>query len=168
MRRKTLLGRLRPDLVVKDIRGNIGTRLRKLEEGMYDGVMLSEAGIMRLGINRRFVHRFDPQTFYPAPGQGVIALETRTRDAASRSLCAQTGDDNQRIKSEAEFALLRAVGFDCRAPIGAITILDGSVLTMKGFIVKLPGGNFVERQAQGSSSDPAGVGSHLATLFLSA
>jgi hydroxymethylbilane synthase len=168
MRRKVLLGRIRPDLVITDIRGNIDTRLRKLDEGQFEGIMLSEAGLIRLRLEDRISHRLDPKTFYPAPGQGVITLETRADDDVSHTLCMQTGDEDQRCKSEAEFALLRAVGFDCRAPLGVFTILDGNTVTMKGFIVKSAGGEFIERTVTGPATDPLQAGTDLGRAFLAA
>jgi hydroxymethylbilane synthase len=168
LRRKVLLGRIRPDLVITDIRGNIDTRLRKLDEGQYEGIMLSEAGLIRLKLDDRISHRFDPKTFYPAPGQGVITLETRADDDVSHALCMQTGDEDQRYKSEAEFALLHAVGFDCRAPLGVHTVLNGGTLMMKGFIVKSVGGEFIEKAESGPSPDSATVGMRLGKRFLEA
>ena len=168
MRRKVLLGRIRPDLVITDIRGNIDTRLRKLDDGQFEGIMLSEAGLIRLKLGDRISHRFNPEKFYPAPGQGVITLETRADDNAAHALCLQAGDEDQRIKSEAEFALLRAVGFDCRAPLGVHTVLSGSTLTMKGFIVKSAGGEFTERAVTGPAAEPSRAGTDLGMAFLAA
>jgi hydroxymethylbilane synthase len=167
-RRRTLLSRLRGDLRMADIRGNIDTRLVKLDRGEYDAIMLSEAGVIRLGLTRRELIGFDPATFYPAPGQGVITLEVRDDDPGLRDLCKEAGDRTQWAISNAELGLLRTVGFDCRTPLGVHSVLDGNDIVMRGFFMKPDGGRFVEREARGPFSDPEPVGAGLGRTFLDA
>jgi hydroxymethylbilane synthase len=166
MRRKALLLRLRPDLVIADIRGNLDTRLAKVERGDYDGIMLSEAGLIRLGLDDRIAVRFDPSTFFPAPGQGVITLETRRTDGELRELCAIAGDTRQQSISTAELALLSTVGFDCRTPLGVYTMINGAALHMSGFFVDPADGAFREGRCGGPISDPAAVGRSMGELLL--
>ncbi|MBN1577531.1 MAG: hydroxymethylbilane synthase [Chitinispirillaceae bacterium] len=166
MRRKALLLRLRPDLRIAEIRGNIDTRLAKVERGDYDGIMLSEAGLIRLGLDDRIAVRFDPATFYPAPGQGVITLEVREDDGEIRELCAEAGDPPQLPVSTAELSLLEAVGFDCRTPLGIHTVVDASRILMRGFFVDPRDGRFREGRTEGPLSDPVPVGTAMAALLL--
>ena len=168
MRRRALLLRLRPDLLITEIRGNIDTRLLKLEQGHYDGIMLSEAGLLRLGLEKFIAARFSPHVFYPAPGQGVITLQTRAADKFSHALCVLAGDEEQRIKSHAELGLLRTIGFDCRSPLGVYTEFGMNKVCMKGFIEKCPPGTFSERSSTGPSSNPGSVGVNLGNEFLDA
>ncbi len=168
MRRRALLTRLRPDLDIRDIRGNVETRLAKLDSGLYHGVLLSKAGLIRLNLDHRVSHEFDPAVFYPAPGQGVIALEIRSGDRRSQAACEAAGDPDQRTRSLADLGLLRAVGFDCRAPLGVHTTLAGNDILMRGFIVTTSGNAFVEREMRGSADDPSSVGARLGAMFLSA
>lgn len=163
MRRIALLSRLRPDLRCTGIRGNIDTRLAKLDRGECDGIVLSEAGLIRLGLQNRIAQRFDPRFFFPAPGQGVIALEVRQVD---QGRYGAAGDTDQRVISLAEFSLLQCLGFDCRTPMGVHTQLSNEVLRMSGFYIH-PGSNvFIERSASGPAHDPAALGRTMGVLLL--
>jgi hydroxymethylbilane synthase len=163
MRRIALLSRLRPDLRFAGIRGNIDTRLSKLDRGECDGIVLSEAGLIRLGLQDRIAQRFDPRSFFPAPGQGVIALELRQED---RRRYEAAGDADQRVISLAELSLLERLGFDCRTPMGVHTQLSNEVLCMSGFYIH-PGSNvFIERSASGPAHDPAALGRVMGDLLL--
>jgi hydroxymethylbilane synthase len=166
MRRQVLLQRLRPDLSVAALRGNIDTRLAKVESGSYDGIMLSEAGLIRLGLEQRISERFDPDTFYPAPGQGVITLETREDDAEMVAVARAAGDQSQYALSVAELSLLTTIGFDCRTPLGVHTVGENGIVTMRGFFVDESSGQFIEQTAQGPERDPAAVGKMMADLLL--
>ncbi len=158
MRRRILLSRLRPDLNLVDIRGNIDTRIAKLDKGMYDGIVLAEAGIIRLGLEKRMAQRFDPQTFFPAPGQGVITLEVRQQDTDVRQLCLAAGDKDQHIISTAEISALGCLGFDCRTPLGIYTQLANGILSMSGFYINSRTGDFIEQHTTGPASAPQTIG----------
>jgi hydroxymethylbilane synthase len=163
MRRVALLSRLRPDLRFAPIRGNIDTRLAKLDRGECDGIVLSEAGLIRLGLEARIAERFDPCSFFPAPGQGVIALELRQED---RVRYEAAGDALQRAVSLAELSLLEHLGFDCRTPMGVHTQLSNEVLHMSGFYIH-PGSNaYIGRSAHGPAHDPASLGRAMGDLLL--
>lgn len=166
MRRRALLSRLRPDFQFSDIRGNIDTRLSKLKKGLYDGIVLSEAGLIRLGLQDKISWRFDPSTFYPAPGQGVIALETRKSDNRVRDLCLKAGDGLQRIISLAELSALTSLGFDCRTPFGMFTNISGDMLEMKGFYVDPLTDQFVEKSVSGPMSASVDLGKELSNKLL--
>jgi len=167
MRRKALLARIRPDLVTAEIRGNIDTRLAKVDSGEYDAIMLSEAGLIRLGLTDRISVRFDPSSFYPAPGQGVITIETRCNDVTSQTVAQQAGDASQELISTAELTLLTTVGFDCRTPLGVHTTTTKSTIAMCGFFITPDTGEFREGSITGSTDDPVGAGKALAKLLFS-
>ena len=166
MRRRALLSRLRPDLKFSDIRGNIDTRLSKLDKGLYDAIVLSEAGLIRLGLEEKISCRFDPSIFYPAPGQGVIALETRKSDKRVRDLCLKAGDDLQRIISLAELSALTSLGFDCRTPFGVYSNISGDLLNMRGFYVNPLTNNFIEKSVSGPISSSVELGEKMGNKFL--
>lgn len=123
-RRVALLKILRPDIQTVGVRGNVLTRIAKLDDGQFDGLVLSEAGLIRLDLQDRVSHRFSPYDFCPAPGQGVIVLESRKNDAYIQYLCGSINDKEQELRSTAELVFLEKVGFDCRAPLG-IHIIPG-------------------------------------------
>ncbi len=166
IRRRTLLSRLRSDFHFSDIRGNIDTRLSKLENGLYDAIVLSEAGLIRLGLQEKISWRFDPSVFFPAPGQGVIAIETRKSDNKVRDLCLKAGDDLQRIVSLAELSALTSLGFDCRTPFGMFSKISGDMLEMKGFYVNPLTNQFVEKCVSGPISAPVDLGYKLSNQLL--
>jgi len=134
MRRKALLKKIRPDIKTADIRGNVLTRISKLNEDAFDGLVLSEAGLIRLHLEHLISHRFNPHLFCPAPGQGVIALESRKDNPDILKICRSINDRNQEIKSTTELAFLEKVGFDCRAPLGLHAILEKGKLSMIAFM----------------------------------
>lgn len=166
IRRKELLQRMRPDLQITPIRGNVDTRIAKVDRREYDGVLLSEAGLIRLGIAKRVSERFDPEIFYPAPGQGVITIETRSDDDELREICSIIGDPQQRMISRAELALLGTIGFDCKTPLGVYSRIDGGMLIMKGFYVDETTGTFRECRTDGATGDGITVGKELALQLL--
>jgi hydroxymethylbilane synthase len=166
MRRRVLLKRMRNDLEYIDIRGNVDTRIARLDEGVYAGIVLSEAGLLRLGLDGRVAERFDPEHFIPAPGQGVIAVETRAGDEFLSRLCQNTFDKEQFLVSSAEFLVLEKIGFDCRMPFGMLSRIDNGILTMKAFYENPQNGRFVHETVTGSSSKPAETGLQLVERLL--
>jgi hydroxymethylbilane synthase len=166
MRRRALLTRMRNDLEYVDIRGNIDTRIARLDQGVYAGIILSEAGVIRLGLTDRISERFIPEQFIPAPGQGVIAVETRTGDDDLFRLCQDTFDKQQFLVSSAEFLVLESLGFDCRMPFGLYSQVDKDQLIMKAFYVIPETGRYIEETVKGSLSQPVTTGKSLAERLL--
>jgi len=166
MRRRALLKRMRSDLEYVDIRGNIDTRISRMEQGACAGILLSEAGLIRLGLSGKISERFDPERFLPAPGQGVIAIQTRIEDTELSHLCRNAGDEEQFVVSSAEFAALECLGFDCRMPFGLLSRLCGDQITMKAFYEIPQKSLFVEESVTGNKSDAVKTGKHLAALLL--
>ncbi|HEX2955862.1 MAG TPA: hydroxymethylbilane synthase [Chitinispirillaceae bacterium] len=166
MRRRALLKRMRNDLKYIDIRGNIDTRISRVDEGVYAGIVLSEAGVIRLGLTDKISERFNPELFIPAPGQGVIAVETRAEDIELSRLCREACDEEQYLISSAEFSVLESLGFDCRMPFGMHSRVDSEILTMKAFYENQENGSFVEEMIAGSSARPLETGKQLADQLL--
>lgn len=117
MRRKAILKYLRPDVRTQDIRGNIGTRVAKLHDGL-DAILLSDVSLIRLGLTRHPHQVLPANQFIPAPGQGVITLEARNGDHPHIRICRQISHPVQFVLSNAQLAFLKAVGFDCQTPLG--------------------------------------------------
>jgi hydroxymethylbilane synthase len=129
-RRGAQLLALRPDLRIEGIRGNVDTRLRKVDDGEYDGVALAVAGLDRLGLLSRATQVFEVTEVVPAPGQGAIALECRADDTETKALLAAIDDDATRAATDAERAFLNVLGAGCRLPVGAHATLTGDVLKL--------------------------------------
>ncbi len=145
LRRKALLKKLRPDIQTVDIRGNILTRIAKLEENTIDGLILSEAGLIRLNLQHLIAYRFSLDQFCPAPGQGVIALETRKDHPFVHEICQGINDQNQMIQSTTELAFLEKIQFDCQAPMGLhVMVEDHETLNAIGFLSNAKMDRFLE------------------------
>ena len=129
-RRTAFLLARRPDLRVRPLHGNVDTRLRRLDAGQADALVLACAGLDRLERGDRIVQRVDPEWMPPAPGQGAVALQIRRDDGRMAALAASLDDRQTRVAVEAERELLRAAGGGCRAPVGAYGEVFGSVLSL--------------------------------------
>jgi hydroxymethylbilane synthase len=166
-RRIGQLRELRPDLDVQSIRGNIDTRLRRLDEGAYHAIVLAAAGLSRLGLTDRVTTYFDPSTFVPAVGQGALALETRADDAGLRELLAVLEDAPSRSALEAERAFLATVGGGCSAPVGAHAVVDEGEMSLVGYIGSVDGGA-LRHSLVADVRDPREGGRRLAEALLAA
>ncbi|BDI28824.1 porphobilinogen deaminase [Capsulimonas corticalis] len=129
VRRRALFSSRRPDLRFLEIRGNIDTRLKKLEDGGYDAICLAAAGLKRLGLADRVTEYLDPEWFVPDPGQGALALQTRESDVQVRGLLSAVNDMASFVTTRAERGFLRAVGGSCQTPVGAhARHIDGGLM----------------------------------------
>ena len=164
-RRACQLSALRPDLLLLDIRGNVDTRLRKLDEGQYDAIVLAAAGLERLGLQQRATEWFDPGTMLPAVAQGALAVEVRADDAATAELAARLNDVPTATAVRAERAFLAAIGGSCSLPIGAYATLEGDRVFVRGMIGG-PEGRIVRGERTGAASDPESAGAALASMLL--
>ncbi len=133
-RRQALLRRARPDLVVADVRGNVDTRLRKLDSGEVDAVVLAATGLHRLGWESRVAEYLSPDIFVPAPGQGALGITCRADDEELRTLLEQAHDPVAGRAVEVERAFLRAIGGGCQAPIGAYATVDRGHVTLRALL----------------------------------
>ncbi len=127
IRRQALLKSLLRDIEITPVRGNVGTRLKRLDEGRYDALLLAAAGLERLGIGDRATQRFAPATFVPAPGQGALAVEYLTARPDVRELLSGSVDADTERCVVAERELARAIGADCAMPLGVHCVVDGTL-----------------------------------------
>lgn len=131
LRRTVLLRALRPDLKIEPLRGNLDTRLRKLDEGLYAGIVLAAAGLKRLGLSERIRHIFDTEQMLPAAGQGALGIEIRSDRADLRALLAPLADAPSWRRVAAERAVSRAMGGSCSMPLAAHATLEAGVLKLQ-------------------------------------
>lgn len=166
LRRRAQLLHLRPDLEVLDLRGNIDTRLRKLDEGQCDAAVLAAAGLRRMGWGHRITLPFPPETMLPAPGQGALAVECRAEDAATRALLAPLDDLVTRTCVECERAFLRSLQGGCQVPIGALALHRPEGIELHGLIADVEGQPLVRVSRMGEASSPDALGESAARELL--
>lgn len=166
LRRKSQLLALRPDLQVSDLRGNVDTRLRKLDEGQYDAIILAAAGLLRIGLEARISQYFPAEQMVPAVAQGILGIECRADDPEVQTLLAVLDDVSARKAALAERAFLRRLEGGCQVPMGAYAQMagDGS-LSVTGMVGSRDGATIIkgERKATG---DPEALGEALAEDLL--
>lgn len=166
LRRQSQLLALRPDLQILPLRGNVETRLRKLDEDHYDAIVLASAGLDRLGLSHRIRERMDIETSIPAAGQGVVGIECRAEDAQTRIVCAALNDSDAEHCVRAERAFTARLEGSCQAPIAAYATVDGDQLQLMG-LVAAPNGQQVIREHQyGLRDAPEALGEQLASRVL--
>jgi len=157
---------LRPDLRIADIRGNVDTRLRKVEEGKYDAAILAVAGLIRLGRADRITEILPPEIMLPAVGQGALAVEVRADDKRIRSLVAPLDHPPTRAAVTAERAFLARLGGGCHAPVGAYAEVDGHQIRLRALVASPDGRTIVRGARQGTTSEAEAVGRALAEDLL--
>ncbi len=168
LRRAAQLRRLRADLKPTSIRGNVLTRVRRLEEGKFDAIILARAGIERLGLAKKISFCFDPEQFIPAPAQGALAVQTRTDDIATGELIAAINDKNASTVTLAERQVLVTMQCGCHAPVGAFAKIDGDDIEICAFISDLQGENFIRRRIKGPAAQTGKLAEKLANQLLNA
>jgi hydroxymethylbilane synthase len=168
LRRAAQLRALRPDLRIEDIRGNVDTRLRKLDEGRYDAIVLASAGLRRLGWQNRITELFDPGIMCPAVGQGALAVETRDDGGAAFQIARRLEHAETRAAVTAERAVLAALGGGCQAPMGAHAFIANETLSILALIVSPDGARVVRKEAQGPVAEAAALGHALGEKLLAA
>ncbi len=164
LRRQVQIKRKRPDLRVETLRGNVDTRLRKLEEGLYDAIVLAYAGVKRMGFEERVSQVLED--FIPAVGQGSLAIEIRQEDQRVYEAIAFLDHRESRIRAECERAFLRELQGGCQVPIGAYAWIEGKKLKLKAFISDLEGRKFLEGIEEGDLHQAEQVGKKLAKRLL--
>jgi hydroxymethylbilane synthase len=157
-RRQALVKRLRPDLTVAMLRGNVETRLRKLEAGDVDATLLAVAGLKRLRVLSAATAILDPDEFVPAVGQGAIGIETRAGDARTRALVEAIDDPDTRAALAAERAFLAVLDGSCRTPIGGYAKFERGTLRFRGIIIKPDGSEAFEALREGPREAAAELG----------
>ncbi len=165
LRRSAQLSALRPDLEIRSIRGNVDTRIRKVEAGEYDAAVLAAAGVRRLGLDSAVSEWLAPETMLPAPGQGALGIQCRAEDAAIRSLLAEIDDAAAGAETTAERAFLEALGGGCAAPVAALaTATTTPRVRLQGLVSSVDGRDVVRVRGEG---EPLEVGVRLAQEALS-
>ncbi len=157
-RRQALLMRARPDLRIVPLRGNVETRLRKIDGNEMDAGVLAVAGLKRLGLFSTAATALEVEEFLPAAGQGAIAIETRANDQSARAHAAAIDDADTYTALAAERAFLAALGGSCRTPIAGHARLDGDTVSFRGLIVRPDGSDAIEVSRQGRRADAAALG----------
>jgi len=168
LRRQAQLRALRPDLRIESLRGNVDTRLRKLEAGGMDAIVLACAGLVRLGLESRITARLDPKACLPAVTQGVIGIECRRRDTRTAELLQGLEDPATRIVMEAERAFAARLGGSCQSPIAAYAQLQADRVTLEGLVAEPDGSRLWRDTATGAADNPAAIGRQLADRMLAA
>jgi hydroxymethylbilane synthase len=166
LRRRSQALHRRPDLMLVNLRGNVETRLRKLDEQNLDAIILAEAGLQRLGLASVITEILDPQWMLPAVGQGALGLECRTEDAATFDLLDHLNDGPSRQAVLAERALLRGLGGGCLVPIGASARVEGARLTLRGAVLSPDGKQRVAAETTGTATEAETIGQQLAETLL--
>lgn len=168
LRRQAQLRYNRADLQVGDLRGNVDTRLKKLDAGEFDAIVLAVAGVNRLGATSRVTQVMNADVMLPAVGQGALGIETRAEDAQTSEFVAALDDAESRACITAERALLHELQGGCQVPLGAWAQLRNGELQIEAAVFSADGKDFVRRQERGKTNDPAGAGKRLGQILLAA
>ncbi|MGQ0528985.1 MAG: hydroxymethylbilane synthase [Panacagrimonas sp.] len=166
LRRQSLLAALRPDLQVGLLRGNVGTRLRKLDEGEFDAILLACAGLRRLGLADRIREALDVERFIPAIGQGVIGIEARTDDARTQAYVSALHDGVSAQRLAAERALNARLGGACQVPVAGHAMVENHRLRMSAMVGRPDGSRVVRDHIEGVVGDATNLGTQLAEHLL--
>jgi len=166
LRRQCQLKEARPDLQILDLRGNVNTRLAKLDAGDYDAIILACAGLKRLGFDERITASMSPDTSLPAIGQGAIGIECRKDDAAINNLIAVLDDPVTHICVEAERAMNERLGGGCQVPIAGFAELNDEQLQLRGLVGRTDGSEILRSAIFGQPSEAASMGTALAEELL--
>jgi hydroxymethylbilane synthase len=166
LRRGALLLARRPDLSITPIRGNVDTRLRKLDEGLYDGLVMARAGLERLGLKPEHAHPLPVEEFLPAVGQGILGVEARTADGEVLEALMGVDHAGTRIQALAERAFLRRLGAGCHTPVAGHARLEGDAIAIAGLVASLDGATVLAGGASGPCSEAEALGERLADDLL--
>ena len=167
MRRQCQLRAWRPDLVIKDLRGNVNTRLNKLDNKEYDAIILAGAGLKRLGFEERITEMLDTSVSLPAIGQGAVGIECRVDDARVNELIRTLNHPETTIQVMAERAMNKRLEGGCQVPIAGFAELDGKSMSMRGLVGRPDGTKIVRGEISGAANDAERLGKQLADDLLS-
>jgi len=166
VRRQAQLRHARADLEFCEVRGNVDTRLRKLEAGDYDALVLAKAGLDRLGLSEKITEVISTDVSLPAAGQGALGIEARADDVEVAKILAALDDAASRASVEAERAVLATLGGGCQVPIGTWGRIEGTELILEACVLSLDGADFLRRKLAGSPEAAERTGTELAQLLL--
>jgi len=165
LRRQAQLRHYRPDLDLRELRGNVDTRLRKVESGEYDAIVLSKAGLDRLGWSQKITESLSTEISLPAVGQGAIGIESRVSDRDADEILSKLDDMETRTAIIAERALLSALQGGCQVPVGAWARMERGELVMEAVVCSVDGTQYVRERATSSLDQAAQLGEHLARVL---
>jgi hydroxymethylbilane synthase len=168
LRRQAQLLHIRADLDMRDLRGNVDTRLRKVESGEYEAILLAKAGLDRLGVSQRISEILSPEVCMPAVGQGAIAVECRLKDTETADILAPLDDAETRTGIIAERALLAALQGGCQVPLGAWARIERGELVLEACVCSVDGVQYVKQRATAPPDQAAALGEHMARLLIEA
>lgn len=168
LRRQCQLRAKRPDLVIRDLRGNVNTRLAKLDAGDYDALILASAGLKRLGFHDRIRSELPPEASLPAVGQGALGIEARIGDASVAALLAPLNDPATATRVIAERAMNKQLQGGCQVPIAGYALLDGDTLWLRGLVGAVDGSEILRDDVKGAAKDAEALGIALADRLLAA
>ncbi len=166
LRRQCQIRAFRADLVIKDLRGNVNTRLAKLDEGQYDAIILASAGLIRLGMRERIKQEIDTGVSLPAVGQGAVGIECRNDDAELISLLQALNDSQTAARVLAERAMNARLEGGCQVPIGSYAVLSDDTLTLRGLVGTPDGTTILKASAEGLLADAEKIGTEVANKLL--
>ena len=167
LRRQCQLRERRPDLIIKDLRGNVGTRLSKLDAGDYDAIILAAAGLIRLELKERIASFIPAEDSLPANGQGAVGIECRTDDERVKALLAPLEHKETRYRVLAERAMNTRLEGGCQVPIGAYAEIDGDDMLLRGLVGNPDGSQVIRGEVKGHKLDAVALGNSLAEELLS-
>ncbi|MFV0370822.1 MAG: hydroxymethylbilane synthase [Azonexus sp.] len=162
LRREAVLRAKYPQLVIKSLRGNLDTRLKKLDAGEYDAIILAAAGLIRLGLKARIKAVLTPEQSLPAPGQGALGIELLEGDAVMAAVVAPLNDTDTAHCVKAERALSRALGGSCQVPLGGYAVIEKGQLWLRGFVASVDGQRMVAAEVRGDPAADEALGLQLA------
>jgi len=168
LRREVQLRERRPDLIIKSLRGNVQTRLGKLDAGDYDAIILASAGLIRLELEERIRYRIPAEESLPAGGQGAVGIECRMDDEATRALIEPLNHGDTATRVLAERALNRRLEGGCQVPIGCYAELEGDQIWLRGLVGRPDGTRVLRDEIRGASSEAESLGIRLAERLLAA
>jgi hydroxymethylbilane synthase len=166
LRRQAQLRRHRPDLDLRDLRGNVDTRLRKVDSGEYDAVVVAKAGMDRLGWSQKIAETLPTEICLPAVGQGAIAIESRVKDQEAADILGKLDDEETRTVIIAERALLASLQGGCQVPLGAWARLERGELVMEAMVCSVDGERYVRQKTSGPPAQAAELGQKMAQLLV--
>ena len=166
LRRKSQLLKVRPDLKIKDLRGNVDTRLKKLQNGEYDAIVLAYAGLKRLDLSNKATYIFSPYRFIPAVAQGFLGIEIRLDDKKTTEIVNKLNHYESYLRAEAERSFLKRLEGGCQVPLGCYSEISGDSITLTGFISDLSGKRFLKETLKGKKEEYKDLGVKLAERLL--
>lgn len=166
LRRQAQLRALRPDIEVVPLRGNVNTRLAKLQLGQYDAIVLATAGLRRLGFESQISEEFTPERMLPAAAQGVVGIECLEHESELRALLSQLEDRNTKTTTVAERAVARELQATCQSPVASLATLDGQRIRLQALVAAADGSQILKESASGHADTAESLGKHVAQRLL--